>query len=224
MTEEKLDLTKIGEHKVIERFDPHPRLKAIWMTEAIIAYTFVNLCIIGFIAFIVAVEGTSLSLRYMIAVGAPWYYGISLPILLLIMIFIWVYIDAIDYTLTTHEIIVEKGIITKSRKVVPYRNITNFNQRRGPFDRLIGGTDFGTIGIETAGMSGAGGGGGKTHPEQKLVGIVNTTEYTEKIRNILSKMKGQAAVTADTEIASSLSDEELLREMLYTLKDISKKL
>ncbi len=49
----------------------------------------------------------------------------------------------------------------------------------------------------------------KTHPEQKLVGIENTTEYTEKIRNILSKMKGQAAVTADTETASSLDEEEI---------------
>ena len=44
------------------------------------------------------------------------------------------------------------------------------------------------------------------------------------MRNILSKMKGQAAVTSDSEIASSSSDEELLKEMLYTLKDISKKL
>ncbi|NPD89704.1 MAG: PH domain-containing protein [Asgard group archaeon] len=224
MTEENLDLTKIGKHRIIEQFDPHPRLKTIWITETIIVYILINVFTIGFISFVVAVGGTSESIRNIITIGVPWFFGISVPLLLLIMIFISIYIEAIDYTLTTHEIIVEKGIITKSRKVVPYRNITNFNQRRGPFDRLIGGTDFGTIGIETAGMSGAGGGGQSSHPEQKLVGIENTTEYTEKIRNILSKMKGQAAVTADSEIASSLSDEELLKEMLLTLKDISKKL
>ncbi|MCG3254677.1 MAG: PH domain-containing protein [Candidatus Heimdallarchaeota archaeon] len=224
MNDENLNLTKIGKHKVIETFEPDSRLKLVWVTEFIVAYLIMILAIIGFIAFLTAVDDDMiLSVVDIIIIGSPWFFGISLPLLMLSMICVWVYINAISYSLTTHEIIVEKGIITKSRKVVPYRNITNFNQRRGPFDRLIGGPDFGTIGIETAGMSGAGG-GGKTHPEQKIVGVVNTTEYTEKIRNILSRMKGQAAVTADAEIASSLSDEELLKEMLYTLKDISKKL
>ena len=70
----------------------------------------------------------------------------------------------------------------------------------------------------------SGGSSQKSRPEQKLVGINDTNEYTEKIRNILSKMRGQAAVTADSETAPMLNEEELLKEMLLTLKEIAKKI
>ena len=91
--------------------------------------------------------------------------------------------------------------------------------RRGLLHRMIGGDNFGAIVIETAGQ-----GPQQAHPEQRIVGIMNVAEYTEKIRTILAKMKGQAGVTADMETASSLDEEEILSQILETLKQIETKL
>jgi membrane protein YdbS with pleckstrin-like domain len=222
MNDQNLNLSKIGKHKVLEEFTPEREtLFRIWVIEFLLIYIG-NTIIAGLLILIVSIEEGVGNYAQLLNLVYPWFFGFTLPLFVLGMIFAWIYVRAINYTLTTHEIIVEKGVITKSRKIVPYRNITNFNQRRGPFDRLLGGSLFGTIGIETAGMSGSS--NQKSRPEQKLVGIKNTHEYTEKIRSILSRMKGQAAVTADNEIASSLSEEDILSEMLSTLKVIAKKI
>ena len=121
--------------------------------------------------------------------------------------------------MTTQEIIVNKGFLVKRTKIVPYRNITNFVMRRGVIERIIGGENFGEIKVETAGQ-----GPQQNHPEQRLVGIMDVSGYTEKLRSILSKMKGQAAISADMETASSLDEEDLLIRILATLKEISDKL
>lgn len=221
MNEQYLNLSRIGKHKVLEEFAPEQNtLFAIWCIELLLIYIG-NTAIASLLILILSID-EEINFAQQLNLVYPWFFGFTAPLFMLGIIFAWIYIRAINYKLTTHEIIVEKGIITKSRKIVPYRNITNFNQRRGPFDRLIGGSLFGTIGIETAGMSG--GSNQKSRPEQKLVGIRNTHEYTEKIRSILSRMKGQAAVTADNEIASSLDEEDILKEMLSTLKVIAKKI
>ena len=135
------------------------------------------------------------------------------------IIFIFPYYNSLSYTMTTQEIIVNRGFLVKRTKIVPYRNITNFVMRRGIIDRIVGGENFGSINIETAGQS-----GDKSHPEQRLEGIMGVSEYTEKLREILSKMKGQAAISADTETASSLDEEFLLKSILETLKEIKEKL
>lgn len=56
------------------------------------------------------------------------------------------------------EITVVKGIINITKKFVPFRNITNVETKRGPFDRLLG---IGTLVIETAGGA----------PEQPTTGL-----------------------------------------------------
>jgi len=222
MNGQNLDLSKISKNKVFEEFTPERNtLFKIWCIELLIIYI-VNIAIASFLILLISLDEEIASFAQLLIMVYPWLFGITVPLFVLGVIFTWIYIGAINYTLTTHEIIVEKGIITKSRKIVPYRNITNFNQRRGPFDRLLGGSLFGTIGIETAGMSGSS--NQKSRPEQKLVGIKNTHDYTEKIRSILSRMKGQASVTTDNEIASSLNEEDILKDMLSTLKVIAKKI
>ncbi len=222
MNDQNLNLSKIGKHKVLEEFTPEQNtLFKIWCIELLIVYIG-NTAVASLLILLISIEDGIASYAQLLNLVYPWFFGFTAPLFMLGILFMWIYVRAINYKLTTHEIIVEKGIITKSRKIVPYRNITNFNQRRGPFDRLLGGSLFGTIGIETAGMSG--GSNQKSRPEQKLVGIRDTHEYTEKIRSILSRMKGQAAVTADNEIASSLSEEDILKEMLSTLKVIVEKI
>lgn len=216
ITEENLYPRIPGKHKVLEEIRPHGYLKIKYFIQAAL----VCILAIGFIMIIFIPIGLDeLGVIFLYTAVLPWIaLGIGI-VYSLALVLLNAYTNVMLYTLTTHEIIVEKGIITKSRKVVPYRNITNFNQKRGPFDRLIGGSDYGTIAIETAGMAGQ-----QNHPEQRLEGIPNTSVLTERLRAILSKMKGQAAVTSDSEIASSMGEEELLTEILMTLKDISKKL
>ena len=116
----------------------------------------------------------------------------TFPIYLILAGFSFPYIRALNYSFTTQEIIVNRGIIDKKTKIVPYRNITNFVVKRGLLYRIIGGDNFGVILVETAGQ-----GPQQKHPEQRIMGIENVFGYTEKIRKILSKMKGQAGISAD---------------------------
>jgi uncharacterized membrane protein YdbT with pleckstrin-like domain len=216
MSKNTQEIYGVGKQKVLEEFFPDRKfitklivkMTSIWLGGFGSIYGFIILALLEVDDFI----GGVLLTTYITV-------GVMIPVYIILLIFIFPYYNAISYIFTTQEIIVNKGFIIKSTKIVPYRNITNFVMRRGLLDRIIGGDNFGTIQVETAGQ-----GPQQSHPEQRLVGIMNISDYTEKLRGILSKMKGQAAITADTEIASSLDEEDLLREILVTLKDISDKL
>ena len=213
MSEEKLKPIKIGEQKVLETFKPHEKYKIILIIQVVLIYLAILITL--WACFVAIPFSTKFGwLDYSLTV-----IGGSLPICIILIIFVFPYFKALNFTLTTQEIIVNRGFITKKTKIVPYRNVTNFVMRRGLLHRMIGGDNFGAIIIETAGQ-----GPQQAHPEQRIVGIMNVAEYTEKIRTILAKMKGQAGVTADTETASSLDEEEILTQMLETLKQIEKKL
>jgi len=62
------------------------------------------------------------------------------------------YYRSIRYELREDEIVVHKGIITKSTKVVPYSTVTNLNMKRDLLDRWL--LNLGTVNVETAGKSG----------------------------------------------------------------------
>jgi membrane protein YdbS with pleckstrin-like domain len=213
MTEKETKTFKVGDQKVLETFRPNKKYKIILITQILLIYLGI---LITIWASVIAVPINEVMgwLEYSLIV-----VGSSLPFCLIILMFVNPYFKAINYELTTQEIIVHKGIITKSTKIVPYRNITNFVMRRGLLHRMIGGDNFGTIVVETAGQ-----GPQQAHPEQRIVGIMNLAEYTEKIRSILAKMKGQAGISADTETASSLDEEVILTKILATLEKIETKL
>ncbi len=219
MTENTKEIFGLGKQKILEEFFPNKK----YITGLVIEISLIFLVAIG-VTFGIVIgilydnKGTvdfssSLILATFIIVG------VGVPLYILSLILIFPYYNAISYVLTTQEIIVNKGFLVKRTKIVPYRNITNFVMRRGIIDRIIGGENFGTILVETAGQ-----GPQQNHPEQRLVGVMDVSGYTEKLRGILSKMKGQAAISADTETASSLDDEVLLVNILETLKEISNKL
>ena len=79
------------------------------------------------------------------------------------MVYTYIYVKRIDYSLASWEgevspeIYVRKGIIQITQKHVPFRTITQVKTRRGVFDRLFG---IGTIQIETAAKSTTAQGGG----------------------------------------------------------------
>jgi membrane protein YdbS with pleckstrin-like domain len=78
----------------------------------------------------------------------------TLVFLFLGSLYTLVYIRRIEYSVlgwegeAMPEIMVVKGIVNITKKFVPFRNITNIETKRGPFDRLLG---IGTLVIETAG-------------------------------------------------------------------------
>ena len=131
------------------------------------------------------------------------------------------YVRSIEYSVksetgeTMPEIYVKKGIITVTRKHVPFRTITNIGSYAGPFDRLF---KIGNVNIETAGYSGK-----ERGPEEKLEGIL----FYEEVRDfILAELrKYRAPYTIGTEV--NQPDEEpvprtegLDDEILITLREI----
>lgn len=219
MTENTKEIFGVGRQKVLEEFLPHKK----YITKLIIWISLIFLGIVA-VAFGLAVAVISDSVepgefRHYFLLTTYIILGVGIPLYIISIIFVFPYYNSIRYTFTTQEVVVNIGFLVKRTKIVPYRNITNFVMRRGILDRIIGGENFGSIQVETAGQ-----GPQQSQPEQRLVGIMNVSDYAEKLRGILSKMKGQAAVSADTEIASSLDEEELLIQILHTLKEISNKL
>ncbi|MFW9852630.1 MAG: PH domain-containing protein [Candidatus Thorarchaeota archaeon] len=211
----------VGKHKVLETFLPDRKYRTILIIQISLVYFLIFLGIYltaYFSAIAVVIEGYYTWYEF-VWVMFYWLFGLTFPFYIILVILCFPYCNALNYTFTTQEIVVNRGIINKKTKIVPYRNITNFVMRRGLIYRIVGGDNFGVIQVETAGQ-----GPQQARPEQRIVGIMDVAEYTEKIRGILSKMKGQAAVTADTETASSLDEEEILTQILTTLKQIETKL
>lgn len=92
-----------------------------------------------------------------------YYWTTAISVFVLWMIYTYIYVKRIDYSLASWEgdvspeIYVRKGIIQITQRHVPFRTITYVKTRRGVFDRLFG---IGTIQIETAAKSSMAQGGG----------------------------------------------------------------
>lgn len=117
---------------------------------------------------------------------------------------------------TMPEIYSKRGIVTITRKHIPFRTITNISSRAGPFDRLF---NIGSVHIETAGYSGT----NQSGPEEKISGIVFYEEVRDFILKELRKFK--TPYTTGTE-PQYPADEPVPRtkglddEILITLREI----
>ncbi len=125
-----------------------------------------------------------------------WTIGLNLIWLIPYLLLAPSYVRSIEYSVksesgeTMPEIYVKKGIVTVSRKHVPFRTITNIESKTGPFDRLFG---IGNVSVETAGYSGT----QQTGPEQKLEGIVFYEEVRDFILKALREYRAPYATTAE---------------------------
>ena len=63
---------------------------------------------------------------------------------------IHLWIKNLTYIVQNDRVTIQSGMLTKKEQNIPYRSITDFVLKRGPFDRLLG---IGTIQIQTAGQS-----------------------------------------------------------------------
>lgn len=151
-----------------------------------------------------------------------WTIILDLAWLIPYLILVPSYVRSIEYSVksesgeTMPEVYVRKGIVTISRKHVPFRTITNIESKAGPFDRFF---SIGSVSIETAGYSGS----QTTGPEEKLEGIVFYEEVRDFILNELRKYR--APYTTTTEVAQPKEEpvprgEGLDDEILITLREI----
>lgn len=138
-----------------------------------------------------------------------------------------IYINSIEYSVISEsgesmpEIYVKKGILTITRKHVPFRTITNISSNAGVFDRLF---RLGSVSIETAGYSGS----NQTGPEEKLEGIRFYEEVRDFILNELRKFRTPYVTTTEPDKVEEpvprgpgLDDEILIT--LREIRDLIKK-
>ena len=192
-----------------------------------VIWLFTVLCFVGFSPLIAAEEpgiftsAATVIDTYFLPVNL-WTLGINLIWFVPALIAIPPYIRSIEFSVKAEsgdimpEIYSKRGIITITRKHVPFRTITNISSRAGPFDRLF---KIGSVHIETAGYSGA----NQKGPEEKISGIVFYEEVRDFILKELRKFK-EPYVTG-TEVVHPTEEpvprmEGLDDEILITLREI----
>lgn len=128
-----------------------------------------------------------------------------------ILILLPFYVRSMLYIVHGDEVVVHKGIINRTVKHCPYRNIVNISTNAGPLDRVLG---IGNVNIETAGASTS-----VTEPEERLEGL---RLYAEIRDYILRQIRTFQSIESDlsTEKDVPYSQEDLQRESLMLLKEI----
>jgi membrane protein YdbS with pleckstrin-like domain len=151
-----------------------------------------------------------------------WTVSLNLVWLLPAVIVIPLYFKTIEYSVkaetgdTMPEIYSKRGIITITRRHVPFRTITNISSRAGPFDRLF---KIGSVHIETAGYSGS----NQKGPEEKISGVVFYEEVRDFILKELRKFKEPYVTGTEVVIPTERPvprTESIDDEMLITLREI----
>jgi membrane protein YdbS with pleckstrin-like domain len=151
-----------------------------------------------------------------------WTAAVNLVWLIPALVAIPRYFRSIEFSVkaesgdTMPEIYSKKGIVTITRKHLPFRTITNISSRAGPFDRLF---KIGSVQIETAGYSGPNHKG----PEEKIAGVV----FYEEVRDFILKelRKFREPYVTGTEMVFPTGQpvpkmEGLDDEILVTLREI----
>ena len=119
----------------------------------------------------------------------------------------------LTYIVREDRVTILSGILTKKEQNIPYRSITDFVLKRGPFDRYLG---IGTIQIQTAGQSQT-----ATGYEGCLSGL---SDYDGVHSNLRNKLKSLHPISESTTTSEpiNLSDENVLTQILEELKKIRK--
>ena len=78
------------------------------------------------------------------------------------------------YVITTHRVMVRRGVLTKSGKDITLRKITDVSFRQTLFDRMIG---AGSLHIESAGDS----------PDEDLVNVPDSDEVQQLINRLVDE-------------------------------------
>ncbi|MFW9845147.1 MAG: PH domain-containing protein [Candidatus Thorarchaeota archaeon] len=146
-------------------FKPLPSLRhKKWLKFFLAAFAFYGVYLFAFfgppLITIFVIEFIPLNLFFVKegwVIGSIVYWIITPFWLVPALIWVHLYVRSIEYSVAgwqgevMPEIYQKKGIITITKKHVPFKNITHVKNRVGIFDRLYG---IGSVKIETAGESG----------------------------------------------------------------------
>jgi membrane protein YdbS with pleckstrin-like domain len=210
-------------------FKPSQAFLYKMVAQSVLIFTLIWLIVISsfvIVAFMIAIDpanpsATQIIDDYIVPINL-WTAIVNLVWLVPALVAIPLYFRSIEYSVkaesgdTMPEIYSKRGIVTITRKHLPFRTITNISSRAGPFDRLF---KIGSVQIETAGYSGP----SQKGPEEKIGGIVFYEEVRDFILKELRKFK--APYVTGTEVVVPTEEpvprmEGLEDEMLITLREI----
>ena len=188
----------------------------------IIVVGFVGVVFIGSVAEPADVPDPNATINSWIGPVSFWGFTLNLIWAIPLLVYTPFYFRSIEYSVkaesgeTMPEVYVKQGVLTITRKHVPFRTVTNISSKAGLFDRLFG---IGSVHIETAGYSGS----QQQGPEVKLEGILFYEEVRDFILNELRQFK--APYTTGTELNQPIEEpvprlEGLDDEILITLREI----
>lgn len=189
---------------------PHPRLlwKYLMIILSLWVITFIIVLGIPLILSVVlrdAFSGEVIEFFIIISVVLT-----SIPFVPLVL-FLPFYVKSMLFIVHGDEVVVKKGIINKTVKHCPYRNIVNISTTAGPLDRLFG---IGNVNIETAGASSS-----LAEPEERLEGLRLYAEIRDYIlRQIRAYQSKQTNHIPSEDVPYSQRD--LQRESITLLKEI----
>ena len=183
-------------------FKPSVRLQAKYVLYVWLIF---GLCILPFILFgFIPDLGWAYVVLFLIA-NALW----IAPALLLIPL----YYRSISYELGDEEVVVRKGILTKTVQTVPYRTVTNVDMKRGILDRSLG---LGSLHIHTAGYSAQ-----QTSAEAKLSGLEDYDAVAQELLTALRRYRARTGPSIGAEeMAGTAPERALLGRILEELQAV----
>ena len=119
----------------------------------------------------------------------------------------------LTYIVQNERVTILSGILTKKEQNIPYRSITDFVLKRGPFDRILG---IGTILVQTAGQSTS-----ATGYEGSLSGLIDYESIHGDLKDKLKSLHPISESTTTSEPAQ-IGNDNVLNQILNELKKIRK--
>lgn len=213
--QEVIELKSLFENLSIKKIHPAEETKKKWFIS-IIGY-FVTIMIIWSFLFGFSNTLNSLLFSQLSAVNRILIFiGLGLAIFgtiaVLSFILVHYYFKMLEYEILDTEFVIRRGVITRTKTIIPFRTITNLLIKQGPLDRLFG---ISTILIQTAGESKS------NNPEGKIVGIYYPHKLLEEILNLVRLLDPPRYLKEHTLISNSpLPIRNLYSEILTELKII----
>jgi putative membrane protein len=130
---------------------------------------------------------------------------VAVPILIL-----WV--KNLAYLIGEERITIHKGILTKVKKNIPYRAITDFVLHRSLYDRFLG---IASIRIQTAGQAQT-----ATSYEGNLAGLIDWDRLHQELRQQIKSLHPVSEALTSKESHITPADSSLLQQILEELKAI----
>ncbi len=149
------------------------------------------------------------------AANIIWLVCLGLSLILWIIVFplVQLWIRMLSYHIGDERITICKGIIIKTQQNIPYRAVTDFALKRGPYDRILG---IGSIKIQTAGQSHH-----ATGYEGSLSGILDFDDLIIELRDKI-KVLHPASEALTTSEPAKISDDNILKQILEEIREIHK--